>query len=107
MTQRRDAEGAFDRTEAAAVVEVVDLRALRRRAVACEVRAAGTVRVCRVEGTLETRPAEERLRVGTHERNRNFGAPQHLVLNESFLNLQIDLSVSFPFGLVFLLLIQA
>ena len=54
MSVGRDAEGAFVRAEAAAVGEVVVLRALRRRAVACEVRAVGTMRVCRVEGTLAT-----------------------------------------------------
>ncbi len=50
----RDAEGAFVCAEAAAVVKVIVLRALSRRAVACEalVRTTGTVRVRRVEGTL-------------------------------------------------------
>ena len=47
----RDAEGTFVRAEPEAVVEVVVLRALCRRAVACEVRAAGTVRVHRAECT--------------------------------------------------------
>jgi hypothetical protein len=53
------------------VVKVVVLRALHRRAVACKVRAAGTVRARRVEGTLATRPAEEHLRVSLLERGRN------------------------------------
>ncbi len=57
------AQGAFVRAEAAAVGEVVVLRALRLRVVACEMQASGTVRVCRVEGTLATRQAEEHLRL--------------------------------------------
>ena len=40
------------------MVEIVVLRALCLRAVACEVRAAGTVRVRRVECTLATRLAD-------------------------------------------------
>ena len=47
--------------------KAVVLRALGRgAAVACEVRAAGAVRVRRVEGTLApARPVEEHLRAGT------------------------------------------
>ena len=78
---RLDAEGAFVLAEVAAVGEAVVLRALRRRAVACEVRATGTVRVCRVEGNLATCQAEEHLRIDTHECDQNLGAPEHLALN--------------------------
>ncbi len=71
------------RAEAAAVGEVVVLQALCRRAVACEVRAVGTVvRVRRVECTLATRPAEDHLCVGPHECDRNLGTPEHLALND-------------------------
>ena len=62
--------------------KAVVLRALRRRAVACEVRAASPVRMRRVEGALATSPAEEHLRVGPHERDRDLSAPEHLALDD-------------------------
>ena len=79
---------AFVRAEAAAVRKAVVLRALRRRAVACEVRAASPVRMRRVEGALATLPAEEHLRIGPHEYDRDLSAPEHLALDYRKMPLQ-------------------
>ena len=59
--------------------KAVILRALRRRAVACEVREANPVRMRRVEVALATSPAEEHLRVGPHERDRDLSARQSIL----------------------------
>ena len=59
LSVMRDTEGAFvfAKAETMRLVAVV-LRALGRKARACEVRAAGALRVRRVESTLTMRSAE-------------------------------------------------
>ena len=62
----RDTKGAFVCADAAVMGKALVLWALGRGAMACEVRAASTVRVRKIEGALATRTAAEHLRIGAH-----------------------------------------